>query len=59
MAGGAWIRTGDDCATECEASGVVSENPAGGEGGTAGAVDEGKGGMSDDREARDEGKKMH
>jgi len=39
MAGGEWLRDGDDRAAECEASRVVSEAPAGGEGGETGVVE--------------------
>ncbi len=47
MAGGAWLRDGDDHTAECGAPGAVLETPAGGEGGWTGAVEEGKRGMSD------------
>ncbi len=39
LAGGEWLRDGDDRAAECEASRPDPGAPAGGEGGKTGAVE--------------------
>ncbi len=39
LAGGEWVRDGDDRAAECEAPRPVFEASAGGEGGEKGAVE--------------------
>ncbi len=41
LAGGAWIRSGDDRAAECETRGTIPEAPAGREGGEKGVVEVG------------------
>ena len=42
MAGGEWLRDGDDRTTECEAPRAISEASAGREGGQTGVVEEPK-----------------